>query len=174
HHVLGSVHFFSPEYRERYWLGDVKSFRRQYFEHLAASAETGLFDTLAHPDLVKNVDSHTWDFDGMAETIAAALDRIAATGVAMELNTSGINKAMPEFNPGPRMLRMMQQRGIPVVLGSDSHLPGRVGADFGHALEVLETAGYSSVSYFVRRQRNDVPISRVREALDSVRQPESR
>lgn len=167
HHVLGSVHFFSPEYRERYWHGDVKAFRKQYFEHLAESAETGLFDTLAHPDLVKNMDPLSWRFEEMAGTIAAALDRIAATGVAMELNTSGIHKSLPEFNPGPAMLRMMRERNIPVVLGSDSHVPERVGADFEAALDVLAGAGYRTVSCFRNRQRHEIPIAAAKARLVS-------
>jgi hypothetical protein len=44
---------------------------------------------------------------------AAVLDRIAATGVAMELNTSGLNKSYSEMNPGLEMLRMMAERKIP-------------------------------------------------------------
>ena len=39
---------------KRFWHGDTLAFQKQYFEHLAESAETGLFDSLAHPDLVKN------------------------------------------------------------------------------------------------------------------------
>ena len=165
HHVLGSVHYFGPEYQEAFWQGDRFKFRQQYFEHLAESAETGLFDTLAHPDLVKNLAPHEWDFEEMRETIASALDRIATTGVAMEINTSGVNKSLPQMNPGPEMLVMMCERSIPVVIGSDSHVPDRVGIDFDEALDSLEQAGYSNVSYFLNRERRDVPIADVRRTM---------
>jgi histidinol-phosphatase (PHP family) len=176
HHILGSVHFFGPEYKQRYWKGNLFDFQKTYFRHLADSAETGLFDTLAHPDLIKNLQPDEFDFDRLEETIAESLDRIARTGVAMELNTSGLHKRYPEVNPGPRMLAMMRQRNIPVVLGSDSHTPNRVGADFYHALEVLQHAGYSKVSYFNLRKRYDIAISEVVSALDAHRtaqQPEA-
>lgn len=165
HHCLGSVHFFSPEYTGRYWKNDSVAFQKQYFEHIAQSAETGLYDTLAHPDLVKNENPDAWDFDALMETIGPVLDRVASTGVAMELNTSGRRKRYPETNPGPRMLAMMRERGIPVVLGSDSHVPECVGRDFDVGLDQLEAAGYTHVSYFDRRQRRDVPIPEVRVAL---------
>src|SRR5688572_5787780 len=53
-HVLGSVHTQVPEYRAQFFRGDWFEYQKTYFEHLAEAAETGLYDTLAHPDLVKN------------------------------------------------------------------------------------------------------------------------
>ena len=164
-HVLGSVHFFSPEYKAKFWKGGVMEFYKTYFGHLADSAETGLFDTLAHPDLVKNFYPEQYDFERRQDTIESALDRIATSGVAMELNTSGVHKKFPELNPGPKMLRLMRDRNIPVVLGSDSHSPRRVSADFSYALDVLEGAGFTKVSYFLNRKRFDISLSDVRDSL---------
>lgn len=168
HHVLGSVHMQMSYYRLQYSRGDAFEYQQTYFDHLAQSAETGLFDTLAHPDLVKNESPAEWDFDRIKPYIERALDRIAATGVAMELNTSGLNKALPEMNPGPRMLRLMRQRNIPVVIGADAHRPTRVGDRFIQALQALEAAGYREVSYFLERRRNDVPIAAARASLKSA------
>jgi HisJ family histidinol phosphate phosphatase len=165
HHVLGSVHFFSPEYKAKFWKGDLMDFYRTYFRHVADSAETGLFDTLAHPDLVKNFYPDLYDFEKLQDTIEECLDRIAKTGVAMELNSSGIHKKYPELNPGPKMLSLMKARNIPVVIGSDSHSPRRVGADFHFAMDSLEEAGYQKISYFLNRKRYDVGISDVRNSL---------
>lgn len=167
HHVLGSVHHFGPEYQDRYWTGNVDAMYRQYFTHLAESAETGLFDTLAHPDLVKNLSPDLYWFDEIREHVSACLDRVAATGTAMELNTSGRHKRVPQFNPGPEMLALMRSKNIPVVLGSDSHTPRRVAEAFDDALDSLEEAGYTDVSHFLNRQRIDLPIPVVRASLQS-------
>ncbi len=171
HHVLGSVHFFGRAYKETFFKNDLLAFQKQYFTHVAESAETGLFDTLAHPDLVKNFQAGLWQFELIEEHLGSCLDRIARAGVAMELNTSGINKAIPEFNPGPQMLQMMQSRGIPVVLGSDSHTPRRVAADFDRALDALEAAGYAKVSCFLGRKRQDFAIADVRATLHLPQRP---
>ena len=165
HYILGSVHWHIPEYLDRFWKGDAFAFRQQYFWHLAESAESGLFDALSHPDLVKNAVPDEWDFEAIQPTVEEALDRIASTGVAMELNTSGLYKSTPEMNPGPQMLALMAERDIPVVVGSDSHTPSRVGDLFLAALGSLETAGYDTVSFFEERQRRDLPIETVRESL---------
>lgn len=165
HHVLGSVHPQFPEYKERYAPNDPVGLQKIYFEHLAQAAESGLFDTLAHPDLVKNEVHPDWDVATMAQTIEASLDRIAETGVAMELNTSGLNKRMPEMNPGPWMLELMAQRGIPVVIGADAHRPERVADKYSEAMSLLETAGYTHISYFLNRGRHDVAIETARASL---------
>ena len=165
HHVLGSVHMQVPEYRARFFRGDWFDYQQTYFQHLAESAETGLYDTLAHPDLVKNEAPAEWDLRRIQPYIERALDRIAATGVAMELNTSGRQKAIPEFNPSLPMLGLMHARGIPVVLGADAHAVRRVGADYGDALRTLQAAGYTEVSFFLDRKRQTVLIS---DALASL------
>ena len=168
HHCLGSVHWQGPEYGARFNPHDEHGFRKAYWQNLAASAETGLFDTLAHPDLIKNYRSATWRFEEWQDDIAAALDRIARTGAAMELNTSGLHKMFPEMNPGRPMLRLMRERKIPVVIGSDSHVARRVGENFGAALEMLRDAGYESVSVFENRRRKNLPLGGVLDAMASA------
>lgn len=165
HHVLGSVHPHMWEYQARFHTGDPVAFQRIYFEHLAQAAETGLFDTLAHPDLVKNEAPGEWRFARIRPHIERALDRIAKTGVALELNTSGLYKALPEMNPGPPMLALVRERGIPVVLGADAHHPNRVADRFDQALGLLDELGFENVSHFVERRRQDVPIAAARASL---------
>jgi len=165
HYVLGAVHWQAKEYLNKFETGTIENFRRTYFDHLAKSAESGLYDCLAHPDLVKNYHPDSWCFAIVKNTVSTALDRIAATGVAMELNTSGLNKSYSEMNPGLEMLRMMADRKIPVVLGSDSHKAVRVGEHFVTALNHLTEAGYENVSHFLNRQRIDLKISDVLASL---------
>jgi len=159
HHVLGSVHPFVPEFRKRFFTGDRFAYQQLYFTHLAEAAETGLFDTLAHPDLIKNEFPDEWDLDALMPHIAECLDRIAATGCAMELNTSGLGKRLPEMNPAPRILSEMLIRGIPVVLGADAHRPARVADQFPEALRLLQSLGYRNVSIFRERIRREIPVA---------------
>jgi histidinol-phosphatase (PHP family) len=168
HHCLGSVHWQGPEYGEMFNSKDERTFIKAYWQNLAASAETGLFDTLAHPDLIKNYRPDSWKFEEWQDDIAAALDRITKTGVAMELNTSGLHKMYAEMNPGPQMLRMMCERGIPVVIGSDSHQSRRVGENFAMGLEMLRDAGYESISVFHGRRRKPLSLT---EVLTDVSDP---
>jgi histidinol-phosphatase (PHP family) len=165
-HVLGSIHYQIPDYRELYYTGNPQTYQEVYFDHLARSAESGLFDTLAHPDLIKNDSPKDWDFERIRPVIKRSLDRIAVTGVAMELNTSGIEKSLPEMNPSPSMLAMMLERNIPVVIGADAHVPERVGDGYLTAMETLTKVGYQEISYFIDRKRHTLAIS---DAMKSIK-----
>lgn len=63
------------------------------------------------------------------------------------------------------MLRMMAERKIPIVLGSDAHRSVRVGEHFVTALNNLTEAGFEKVSYFLNRQRIDLKITDVLASL---------
>jgi histidinol-phosphatase (PHP family) len=165
HHVLGSIHPHVWEYKNRFHTGDDAAYIELYFSHLAMAAETGFFDTLAHPDLIKNENPEIWRPEETLDVIRACLDRVAAAGTAMELNTSGLNKRLPEMNPGPVILREMCSRGIPVVLGADAHVPGRVADHYEEALDALAEAGYTHVSIFLDRKRQEIPIDMARRSL---------
>jgi histidinol-phosphatase (PHP family) len=168
HHVLGSVHPHMRDYRQRFYKGDILEYQKLYFEHLALAAETGLFDTLSHPDLIKNEDPAQWGARRLLPEIERSLDRIAASGTAMELNTSGANKALPEMNPGPLILHAMRARDIPVVIGADAHTPKRVADRFEDALNLLQSVGYEEVSVTVHRKRHPVPIGAARASLKPI------
>jgi histidinol-phosphatase (PHP family) len=166
HYILGSVHPHIREYLDQYFRGNWPEFHRQYYRDLAAAAETGLFDCLSHPDIVKNQGAEYWDVDALLPDIRRALDRIARTGVAMELNTSGLLKTIKEMNPAPAIIREIQQRGIPMTVGADAHEPSRVADHYEEALTLLQECGFASVSVFLHRQRREIPIA---DALASLR-----
>ena len=170
HFVLGSVHPQIGEWREAYWQDDSLEIQRTYFRHLAQSAETGLFDSLAHPDLIKNFTSKGWDLAAIMPDICNALDRIAATGVAMELNTSGVNKTISEMNPNPTMLTEICKRGIPMTIGADAHQPERVADGYEFALNLLQNCGFTTVNIFQNRKRQELSIT---DVLASLVAPES-
>ena len=166
-YVLGSVHPHIREYKAAYLRpgAEPSEYQRTYFEHLAMAAESGLFDALSHPDLVKNIFPSRWDPNLILDDIRRSLDRIARTGVAMELNTSGLNKAYGEMNPGRTILAEMYVRRIPVVVGSDSHVPARVGDKFEEAFDILREVGYAEVNVFLDRTRRSIKLDDARRSL---------
>lgn len=166
HHVLGSVHPHLAIWRRHHYVkSNPVQTQVNYFEQLAQAAETKLFDTISHPDLIKNMTADHWNIARIRMAIAEALDRIAATGCAMELNTSGLLKHIAEMNPAPEILAMMNERDIPVVIGADAHVPSRVAAGFEDAYALLLDAGYKNVSYFLERERHEIPIPAAHDSL---------
>ena len=70
--------------------------------------------------------------------------------------------------PSPSQLMMMAERGIPVVIGADAHVPHRVGDGYETALRLLEACGYQEVSYFIDRKRHNIPIHAALASLGPI------
>ncbi len=165
HYVLGSIHCNMKDYRERFFNGSALDAQRLYFNHLAQAAETGLFDAMAHPDLIKNQTAADWQINRLMPDIETCLDRIAATDIALELNTHIDKKTMKEYLPCVEILMLMHERGIPVVLGGDAHDPERVGQYFPDALRLLKAIGFESISHYRDRRRYEVSVDKALESI---------
>ena len=149
--LLGSVHFIdglgvdgAPRLVDD--VGVEETWRR-YFETLMRAAQSGLFDSLAHPDLPKVFGDRVEVFD-----YAPVADAIANGGVAVEVSTAGLRKPVGELYPHPEFLAACRDRGVPVTLASDAHKPSLVGRDFDRARELLRAAGYETITVFERRE----------------------
>ena len=156
-YLLGSVHFIDGlgvdgEPRLLDSIGVEETWRR-YFETLAGAARSGLFDSLSHPDLVKIFDERAEFFD-----YRPVVDAIAESGVAVEVSTAGLHKPVGELYPHPEFLAACRERGVPVTTGSDAHEPRVVGRDFDRARELLQSAGYETVTVFEQRKARQEPL----------------
>jgi histidinol-phosphatase (PHP family) len=164
-YVLGAVHFL------REGAVDMDDFTvweegrsaeeiwRRYFQTLGEAARSGLFDVLAHPDLVKVWGRERPRPEGdLRHYYELAMDGIAQSGIAVELSTAGLRKRAGELYPAPAFLEMCLQAGAQVVLSSDAHRPQDVGADYQRALELLESLGVGELCVFDRRQRRLEPL----------------
>ena len=169
-YVVGSVHFISDGAvdMEPFTVWDPRDPRRspeavwtRYFETVAASAASGLFDIIAHPDLVKYFGA------AQPERIPArdlrffyepAVEAFADAGVAVEVSTAGWRKPAAEIYPAPAFLEMCVEAGVPVALSSDAHRPQDVGADYDRALELLADLGVGELAVFDHRTRALEPL----------------
>jgi histidinol-phosphatase (PHP family) len=159
-YVVGSVHFLGADAVDHEgwdaWRrsGDPDEVWRRYFEALAQCARTGLFDILAHPDLVKVWGSGrpTPERDPR-HYYEPAVEAIAESGIAVEVSTAGLRKPVGEIYPAPAFAEMCAEAGAPFSLSSDAHLPEQVGYAYDRALELLDSLGVSEVAVFERRAR---------------------
>ncbi|HPJ68421.1 MAG TPA: histidinol-phosphatase HisJ family protein [Desulfobacteraceae bacterium] len=160
--VLGSVHYIgnwgfdNPDQKNVWDSIDVKSAWKEYFRLIGRLADTRLFDTVGHLDLPKKFGHRPHD-KILKEMAQPVLDKIAKSGMGIELNTSGLRKPVGEIYPSPLLLSLAYEREIPICFGSDAHTPEEVGAGFGQALTLAHEIGYKDC--FVIRQRNKQIIS---------------
>jgi histidinol-phosphatase (PHP family) len=161
-YVIGSVHFLDGwGFDDRRNLAgfaewDIDRLYAAYFETVAASAETGLFDTIGHTDLVKKF-GHRPRADQSA-AYAQLAQRFASAGVCIEVNTGGLRKPVGEAYPHPDLLRACRLAGVPATFGSDAHAPAEVAADFAAACALMRQAGYAEFVAFEERKRRSTPL----------------
>ena len=119
----------------------------------------GMFDILAHPDLVKVWGPRVPVPDGdLRRFYERAMDGIDDSDVAVEVSTAGLRKPAAEIYPAPAFLEMCLEAGRPVSLSSDAHLPEQLGYEYERALELLDDLGVSEVAVFEGRERRLEPL----------------
>ena len=164
--VVGSVHFVGEHAvdHQGYEIWDHRSQRpdelwRRYFRTLGEAARTGMFDILAHPDLVKIWGPQRPVPEGdLRRFYELAMDGIAESRIAIEVSTAGLRKPVGELYPSRALLEMCIDAGCPVALSSDAHVPGDVGRDYARALELLDAVGVRELAVFERRERRLEPL----------------
>jgi histidinol-phosphatase (PHP family) len=164
-YVVGSVHFLGDlavdfdrfDIWER--ANSPDEVWRRYFETLAAAARSGLFDILAHPDLVKMWGAARPTPPGDPRRYyEPALEAIAESEIAVEVSTAGLRKPVGEIYPAPAFLEAALETGAPIALSSDAHLPEQVGFAYEQALELLEGLGVRELAVFEGRERRLEPL----------------
>jgi histidinol-phosphatase (PHP family) len=157
--VIGSVHFagdfqvdkgrevwerLSPAERDAVWAA--------YWDIVAQMARSRLFDIVGHLDYPKRFGFR------MAGIPHQALDAIAESGMAVEINTAGWHHAAQESYPSPEILKEVRRRGIPILISADAHKPAHLTRDFDKALELARSVGYTELSIYKGRGRSVVPV----------------
>jgi histidinol-phosphatase (PHP family) len=164
-YVIGSVHFIDALSVDHegwdVWLrhGDPDEVWRRYFETVAEAVRSGLFDIIAHPDLVK-----MW---GRARPhprrdprffYEPAVEAIAESGIAVEVSTAGLRKPVGEIYPAPEFAAMCVEAGAVFALSSDAHVPDDVGHAYERAVSEMRDWGIQEIATFELRQRGLEPL----------------
>ncbi|MBS0011224.1 MAG: histidinol-phosphatase [Bacteroidales bacterium] len=160
-YVIGSVHFMGegsvdlgPDYYEN---KDIDRLFASYFKLIAEAAGSGLFDFMAHPDLVRIFRYHpSVNAEQMYRFMAGEMKKY---GVAFEINTNGMNKPLNDFYPDRRYLHVFLEEGVPVCVNSDAHSPARLGQYFNDAYRLIAGIGFTEMVTFDRRIRSYKPLS---------------
>jgi histidinol-phosphatase (PHP family) len=163
-YVVGSVHFVRDDAIDMrgewdVWRtsGDPEKVWASYFDALGEAARSGMFDILAHPDLVKIWGSPEPDGD-LRRFYDRAMEGIAESDVAIEVSTAGLRKPVGEIYPARVFLEMCLDAGRPVALSSDAHVPEQIGYGYESAMTLLEEVGVTELAVYERRERRLEPV----------------
>ncbi|NCC53026.1 MAG: histidinol-phosphatase HisJ family protein, partial [Spartobacteria bacterium] len=161
--VLGSVHYLDFWAMESYdtnplWYADeAEVIWRTYYKLIGELADSRMYDVVTHIDLPKKFGRRPSDHI-IRETVCPALDRIAAAGMGIEINTSGLHHPINETYPSEQILRWAFEREIPITFASDAHQPEHIASDFPAALALAKRIGYTHSLRLKNRQKTIEPL----------------
>lgn len=161
-YVIGAVHFIGewavdhPAQIGEYEKRDILRVYEEYFGIVKELCKSGLFDVLAHPDIIKIFGfKPKGDFSHMLKEVAEAM---AKANICAEINTRGLRKPCNEIYPSEQFLKILFSHNVPVVFGSDAHQPEEMGKNFTEAIKLAKKVGYTHACLFNYRKREFVKI----------------
>lgn len=168
-YVIGSVHYLgdisnkwgfdNPDDMSGWEVRDVEDAYCDYFELVAASAKSGLFDIIGHPDLIKKFGHRpVLDSQRVAAAEESMLQAVKDADVALEVSSAGLRKPVAEVYPHARIIARAAELHIPISFGSDAHAPGEVGHAMEDCLAMLVMCGVKEIASFSARKRVMQPI----------------
>ena len=145
-YVIGAAHFV--EYKNTlYNSHDLKNATPteqnklvyRYWQNVRAAAESGLFDFMAHLDLIKKVGlgrEEKWE-----EEEQKAVAAIKKSATMAEINTSHFYYDENEPYPSKRIMKMLAEYDVPVLLSDDAHKKENITAGFAKAEAMAKECG---------------------------------
>ncbi|MFQ5519346.1 MAG: histidinol-phosphatase HisJ [Mariprofundus sp.] len=164
-YVIGSVHYIgdwgfdNPDTIQIWDSWDIEEAYIAYFDLVRQSAESGLFDIIGHPDLIKKF-GHRAPADSLAIQKAeqSMLLAVQQSGAALEISSAGLRKPVAEIYPHKRIVQHAVELGIPFAFGSDAHAPTEVGHGMHECLRLLQSCGVTEIASFNNRSLKMTPI----------------
>lgn len=161
-YLLGSIHNIglwaisdpaeAPRFRQ-YFADDVMEF---YFDLVRQMVRARFCDIIAHLDLPKK---YGFTYEGSyLRWIEPLIPEIREAGIAVEINTSGLEAPCKEVFPDWTIIEALAAGGVMLTLGSDSHAPDQVGRHFPQVIEKLRRIGVKELVRFEKRQPIAVSI----------------
>ncbi len=164
-YVIGSVHYIgdwgfdNPDTIDAWENRSIEDAYCAYFNLVQQSAETGMFDIIGHPDLIKKFGHRAaTDSASVDAAESAMLQSVKASGAALEISSAGLRKPVGEIYPHPRIVEKAAALGIPFAYGSDAHAPGEVGQGLDACLDLLASCSVHEIASFKSRQMRMIPI----------------
>ena len=161
-YLVGSVHwigawwFLRPSGPAEFERRGVRRAFEEYFELATALAATGMVDSLGHVDVIKVAGMipdgslrYLWD---------PVVEATADSGMAVEISSQGLLRAVEEIYPAPALLELFRVAGVPITLGSDAHAPDEAAYGYDQIVAEARRAGYSEYLRFSARERLPTPL----------------
>ena len=156
-YLIGAAHFVECNHT-LYNAHDLKNASpieqnmliHHYWQNVRAAANSGLFDFMAHLDLIKKVGlgiEETW-----REEELKTIETIKNSGAKVEINTSHFRFGEEPY-PSRRIMKMIAENDIPVLLSDDAHNKKNITAGFSKAQKIAEECGITNFCNPLEKER---------------------
>ena len=128
---------------------------------------SGLFDVVAHPDLIRRftgLHSPYVPYEAYADAAKLFIDCLVTHNVGFEINVKGLVHPVEDMYPSKeflaRYLAACEASGKPpiIVIGTDAHYPEHLGTNLDQAADRLRELGVFEISTFRKRERVPFPL----------------
>ncbi|MCG8529864.1 MAG: histidinol-phosphatase [Desulfovibrionales bacterium] len=168
-YVLCGIHFLNNwgfDYSRHDWeqlsYAEHVAIYEKYYETMADMAATGLFDTIAHPDIIKifSCDHFTkWIATPEAQQLVrTALTAVSKARMSMEISSAGLRKDCQEIYPCETIMEIARDLTLPITFGSDAHSTADVAFGFDKLEAHARKFGYTESVYFKNRTMHTRPF----------------
>jgi histidinol-phosphatase (PHP family) len=169
-YTIGSVHLVKNGEDERLWFidgskvetyneglenifgGDIRKAVTAFYHQQIRMLNTQKPDIIGHFDKIKMHNRDRYfkeDEPWYRDLIMELIETIEKTGVIAEVNTRGIyKKRSDDLYPGQWILKILQEKKMPVTLSADAHSPEEIDGYYPETLEILRNLGFKELVCF--------------------------
>ncbi|MBQ7542486.1 MAG: histidinol-phosphatase HisJ family protein [Clostridia bacterium] len=167
--VIGSIHNLPGE--EDFCFLDVdnttdagiREIMRQYFEEERKLAAWGKVDTIGHLTYplryICGEHGRKVDLRDYSTEIEAVLKAVIHSGIALEINTSGLFQQIQSTMPGEEVIALYRHLGGELItIGSDAHYGEHLGRGITTGMALARRCGFGKLTVFQDREPIQIPM----------------
>ena len=149
--VIGSKHIMDgmDPYYPQFWAGkDPADVLRRWYLQMAEDIDAfPRFDSLGHLDYIARYlpgSYAAYDSNLVREEIEAVLRLLIRHDIALEINTNAYRYGSQGPHPETAVIRRYRELGGSLItIGSDAHVPERIGQEYARTEEILTGLGFT-------------------------------
>lgn len=167
-HEMDGVRFASKKQAHKLLVGanPIPIYER-FFELMIGVVTSGLFDIVAHPDLIRRftgLHSPFVPFEVYHEAANSFIVCLVTNDVGFEINVKGLVHPVEDMYPSRQFLTSYLEQCTAagkepiIVIGTDAHYPDHLGTNLDVAARRLRQLGVSEITTFSQGKRIPFPL----------------